>query len=179
VRRLRRILLNALTALPLILFVAVVVLWVRSYWQADIVQRLDQYYNARAVVSVRGGILFYSRDLNRLADDSGRWKWFARPPDQLFLRPTHWSVFGFSRSDVTFPRSSLSERPNLIRDKYVRVPYWAFGTLGGATGSILLRCSIRHRIDNKRQGAQHCRVCGYDLRATPERCPDCGSIAKA
>ncbi len=41
------------------------------------------------------------------------------------------------------------------------------------TAGLLL---IVHRHCRRRPGPGCCRVCGYDLRGTPERCPECGAV---
>jgi hypothetical protein len=58
----------------------------------------------------------------------------------------------------------------------VRCPIWclvlASITLPTAWMSVLVRRCIKAR---QAHGVLRCRQCGYDLRATPERCPECGT----
>jgi hypothetical protein len=73
-------------------------------------------------------------------------------------------------------------RPNLgfqvffsNRPVYVAVPFWAL------TAACLLPCAlpalIRRSFARRRGARGLCRHCGYDLRATPDRCPECGAGA--
>jgi hypothetical protein len=50
---------------------------------------------------------------------------------------------------------------------------WASGVLLAIPPALYLRRRLRER----RRVPGICAACGYDLRATPERCPECGSAA--
>ncbi len=54
----------------------------------------------------------------------------------------------------------------------VAVPYWSVLLLSTAAPLVRWRASRRYV-------AGLCSDCGYDLRATPDRCPECGAVPDA
>ena len=57
----------------------------------------------------------------------------------------------------------------------VTVPFWFLFCVSVVPPSLCLarRVQRKHRTAHGR-----CAVCGYDLRATPQRCPECGTESK-
>jgi hypothetical protein len=55
----------------------------------------------------------------------------------------------------------------------VELPVWLIVILAGVPPLMWVRVGIRRR-QRRRKGL--CLNCGYDLRATPQRCPECGTV---
>ena len=53
----------------------------------------------------------------------------------------------------------------------IDIPYWFLSLLFFA---IAVRQGAKYFRNHTKPG--HCAKCGYDLRATPDRCPECGTI---
>jgi hypothetical protein len=180
-KRLLRILLNAATMLSLLMCVAIVVLWIRSYWVGDIsyhVSPLGVWY-----LSSWGGRLT-SCDGNH---GQGKTDWWqsrrltgSESDSPVFMR-TKLNRLGFVYRVEANPSGRFPDDwdpgsrppPAVVRTRYVRVPYWF-----PATGFAMVPVARLVSMVRRRRGiaAGRCESCGYDLRATPERCPECGTI---
>jgi hypothetical protein len=53
------------------------------------------------------------------------------------------------------------------------LPCWALFVLTAALPSIAVTFALRRR---RRRSSNLCSTCGYDLRASPGRCPECGMV---
>jgi hypothetical protein len=56
--------------------------------------------------------------------------------------------------------------------------HWPRIAAGVAGFALLLAMAAPKLRARKRERNGLCRRCGYDLRATPERCPECGTLAR-
>jgi hypothetical protein len=75
--------------------------------------------------------------------------------------------------------SSIGTAPNGVlwnvgSTWWIKVPPWALVAFFGGLWWLFLRWA--RRKGSRRYETGRCINCGYDLRATPERCPECGTV---
>jgi hypothetical protein len=163
---------NFAAAVSLVLCMATVGLWVRSYRRADSVALIRGGSNGTHHVlgSARGAVYYWNSHWS--PDGSGvRLTRESRALDSGLrdeLLDSGRDVFGFGLV-------SHAGSPPGSRFLLVRVPYWAIAW-------ILAFCAFRkstyafgRRVRAYRRSMRgYCANCGYDLRASRERCPECG-----
>ncbi|HEV2293615.1 MAG TPA: hypothetical protein VGR35_07155 [Tepidisphaeraceae bacterium] len=59
----------------------------------------------------------------------------------------------------------------------VSIPFWLIGLICVPLPLWLTATRRRAATRQRRRSAGQCEHCGYDLRATPGRCPECGAAA--
>jgi hypothetical protein len=144
-------------------------MWVRSYRAADAFGWSWQT-GAIAAGSANGRLRLSSL---RLRDGSYYTPpWFTHshypatsdPPSNRM--PTTWRNLGFG-----FERNGP---PNTWSEWVLLIPFWAILIATAAPPLLYLRWRRRQP-----EGEIRCPVCNYDLRATPDRCPECGTKVNA
>jgi hypothetical protein len=179
-RRCTRILLNIATAGSLAFCIAASWLWMRSNDHRDtlIWDSAGKHYQ---LTSEFGGIIYV---IPPWGEQSKPIRYGKGNVSQATLQGGWWStsagsfpsrgVLGFdARSFAGVPIYNTAYLPPEPFAVY-RIPYWFLVVLTAAPIGAWVATKCRKRLRRHRRGL--CATCGYDLRATPERCPECGAI---
>jgi hypothetical protein len=104
---------------------------------------------------------------------------WVRDGDTL-SRPTWngWHQFYVAGGRLHYMRTQYppSGRGSDLIAAHVSVPCWLLVLLFAA-GALGVEWYVRRRQRRVTPGV--CARCGYDLRASPERCPECGNLTRA
>jgi hypothetical protein len=176
----RRRLFTVCSAVSLLLCVATVVLWVRSYWVGEAMYREGPSYRL-AVLSSKGQCsAFRTTYPASAANGPARWRYSNRGMWAEVTRRPGWyradpavrcygPVAGFGLFDKPAGPTSVG-----AGTREVFFPYW-FLVLLTAAGPAAWCYQARRRRRLRSPLLSLCPACGYDLRATPGRCPECGT----
>jgi hypothetical protein len=185
-RKLARRLFALCAALSLLVCISVGVLWVDGYRTVTMyrwVTRDGRDLHERSVLNYNGLLAF--RDSAHLLDDDEPGRKYgdyvvrrAQRPDRRGLEREPW--------DGAWPPLRNALLPSVVSSSAGRGPFYAISssTVAVPAWMPLLATAILpalwiHAWRRQRRTARLglCPACGYDLRATPGRCPECGSAA--
>jgi hypothetical protein len=195
--RVKRRVFKILSVVSLMLFLATVGVWIGSYLRWDSVEA-DRYY--RWGLSINRGEFNFSRTTLYPKAVLASSHTLVRIPSftvtstgQRGPVSNHW-VFGHSSGPssqywLASPTLGFGHKvtPGIVGrsdSKFVQFfkgenwlfPAWLIVAITGLFPVYRIYTDAIERRAKKRISNHQCPVCGYDLRATPDRCPECGMV---
>lgn len=171
----RRHLLNLLTALSLLLCVATVVLWSAAGPETRQASATVGRHTRYRATTHDGAVEFRRSAFSWEASRGSEIVYGAGMTDKW-----HWPrrrAMGFVVYGYTEHFAERSGAPHSMDVTVVFLPYWLLAAVTAAPPAWWAWGSIARRARARRARVGLCRTCGYDLRATPDRCPECGTVA--
>jgi hypothetical protein len=186
VRRLLRHTLNGLKLLLLLLTIPLAAVWAYSYRHSDSLVRWQAGGRYFRITSGFGALRCCTSGGCPFQYSSGGWWWIRVEPDFLWFAPPRFPIYHDARGRMWLPPHIIGQEGwhklataagGPSQPATVRVPYWVLviALAIPACAPLMLR-SIGTWFAARRAGRGFCSKCGYDLRATPGRCPECGTI---
>lgn len=176
----------------LALLLAAVVAWMRSYRVRDTITRLQSLesgnqstFTEMNLDSQWGLAQFFGSQRSRDRFAFARWargaiqevRWnHSRNPAAPFVPATQSPMI--YRVGFSWESNAIASEGD--RRWYLRfsAPYWAIVVVLMSPGLLVVPVWKRRRRMTRRH-QRLCEICGYDLRASSERCPECGTVIVA
>jgi len=144
----------------------VLLLWLYSYRTTNALRWIGRENDLCLCLS-RGTLIYWHAKLNAGHYTDGGLSY--RPATRAFAPSTDftssatlWSRAGFFFGSGDIPGHYLIQ---------IIVPYWSLAALGALPSLALI---VKHAQRRRLLAKNLCPACGYDLRASAERCPECG-----
>ena len=171
------------TAACLVGLVACCAVWGRSYGGTDFVAHASGGGYA-AVCSARGDLVLQLNPGDELGAGtepaSWGWRYVRMSP---YTAPTSAVAYGYLTRPLTFGEGHVGPVAWwTVRDTRgvgtvtAVAPLWLVAGITALPVAASAAARVRRARESRRRArAGRCRRCGYDLRATPDRCPECGT----